>query len=203
MNSTPKTKPLLLRYGFFIEQIEQKFPVFGQCLQPLMKVVTMFLAAPSDSRLRISVRGQIRSPHLLDDFLGFGQLTVYRLMRNLDPEDPKLQKLRERDIGDTDAEFSRLQAKFAKKEFWHGQQIVQIAERAGVRDLYEMFYKATSGIVHGSSYPLLRRDRRGKWRIARDTKHWHRYVADSIVFGYLLLGVLFSEAFDVRATSPW
>jgi hypothetical protein len=39
----------------------------------------------------------MKNPRLIDDFIEFGQLTVYRLMKNLSPESPQYQQARARD----------------------------------------------------------------------------------------------------------
>jgi hypothetical protein len=97
----------------------------------------------------------IREPHLLVDFIEFGQLTFYRLMKNLSPELPQRQQALARDLAKYDAEIKQLEAKFKKRNFWHGRQIRQIAQAAGMECLYNIFYKPASGITHGSSYPIL------------------------------------------------
>ena len=134
---------------------------------------------------------------LLPDFIEFGQLSVYRLMRNLRPVDPQHQHAQARDLASTNAEFTRLKAKFDRKNFWHRKQIAEIAETVGMGQLYKTFYKVTSGITHGSSYPILSRDENLEWLIGFRRADWHRYVKESVVFGYLMLGYLFTEAFHL------
>jgi hypothetical protein len=79
----------------------------------------------------------MKNPHLLSDFIEFGQLTVYRLMKNLSPELPEYQQAQSRDLAKYDAEIRRLEAKFNKKNFWHGRQILQIAQTIGMEPLYK------------------------------------------------------------------
>jgi len=136
-----------------------------------------------------------KHPHLIVDFIEFGQLTVYRLMKNLSPESPQYQQTRVRDLAKYDGEIRRLETKFDKKNFWHGRQIVQIAQAIDMEPLYKTAYKTASGITHGSSYPILSRNEKLEWVIGFQKRKWDRYVKESPVFGYLMLGHLYTEVF--------
>jgi hypothetical protein len=137
----------------------------------------------------------IRNPHLLTDFIEFGQLTVYHLMKNLNPELPAYQQAQGRDLARYAAEIKRLEAKFDKKNFWHGRQILQIAKAVGLGQLYKTMYKTASGITHGSSYPILSRNEKLEWVIGFQKHQWNRYVKESPAFGYLMLGHFYVEVF--------
>ena len=137
----------------------------------------------------------IKNPHLIDDFIEFGQLTVYRLMKNLSPESPEYRQARARDLAKYDGEIRRLETKFDKKNFWHGRQILQIAQDVDMEALYKTAYKTASGITHGSSYPILSRDEKLEWVIRFQRNMWDRYVKESPVFGYLMLGHFYTEVF--------
>jgi Family of unknown function (DUF5677) len=137
----------------------------------------------------------MKNPHLIDDFIEFGQLTVYRLMKNLSPESSQYQQARARDLAKYDAEIRRLETKFDKKNFWHGRQILQIAQATDMESLYKTMYKTASGITHGSSYPILSRDEKLEWVIRFQRNEWDRYVKESPVFGYLMLGHFYTEVF--------
>jgi hypothetical protein len=137
----------------------------------------------------------MKNPQLLTDFIEFGQLTVYRLMKNLSPELPEYQQAQSRDLAKYDAEIRRLEAKFDKKNFWHGRQILQIAQTIGMEPLYKTAYKTASGITHGSSHPILSRNEKLEWVIRFQKHQWDRYVKESPVFGYLMLGHFYTEVF--------
>jgi hypothetical protein len=139
----------------------------------------------------------MNNPHLLQDFIEFGQLTVYRLMKSLKPQDPEHQQAQARDIARYDSEIKRLDAKFGKRNFWHGRQIIQIAEAVGgeLDQLYRTHYKTTSGIVHGSSYPILSRNEKLEWVIGYRKEFWRRYEAESWKFGYIMLTPFFAQVF--------
>jgi uncharacterized protein DUF5677 len=137
----------------------------------------------------------MKNPHLLTDFIEFGQLTVYRLLQNLKPEDPGHQRAQARDLMTYGAEIKRLEAKFDKKNFWHGRQILQVAQAVGMEQLYRTHYKTTSGITHGSSYPILSRNKKLEWVIGFNRAMWDRYIKESVFFGYLMLGQFFVEIF--------
>jgi hypothetical protein len=137
----------------------------------------------------------MKNPHLLVDFIEFGQLTVYRLMKNLSPESPQYHQARARDLAKYDAEIRRLEANFDKKNFWHGRQILQIAQAVGMEPLYKTAYKTASGITHGSSYPILSRNEKLDWVICFQKHQWDHYVKESPVFGYLMLGHFCTEVF--------
>ena len=143
----------------------------------------------------------IKNPHLIDDFIEFGQLTVYRLMKNLSPASPAYQRAQARDLANYAAEITRLETKFDKKNFWHGRQILQIAQDVGLGELYKTAYKTASGITHGSSYPILSRDEKFEWVIGFQKKKWDRYVKESPVFGYLMLGHFYTEVFRLFQVS--
>jgi hypothetical protein len=137
----------------------------------------------------------MNNPHLLIDFIEFGQLTIYRLMKNLSPESPEYQKRQARDLAKYDAEIKRLESKFEKRNFWHGRQILQIAQTIGMDQLYKTAYKTASGITHGSSYPILSRNEELEWVIGFQKHQWDRYRKESPVFGYLMLGHFYVEVF--------
>lgn len=137
----------------------------------------------------------MKNRHLLIDSIEFGQLTVYRLMKNLSPESPAYQQAQARDLAKYDSEIKRLEAKFDKKNFWHRRQIVQIAQAIGMEPLYKTAYKTASGITHGSSYPILSRNEKLEWVIRFQKHQWDRYVKESPVFGYLMLGHFYTEVF--------
>jgi hypothetical protein len=137
----------------------------------------------------------MKNPHLLSDFIEFGQLTVYRLMKNLSPELPEYQQAQSRDLAKYDAEIRRLEAKFNKKNFWHGRQILQIAQTIGMEPLYKTAYKTASGITHGSSYLILSRNEKLEWVIGFQKHRWDPYVKQAPVFGYLMLGHFYTEVF--------
>lgn len=138
----------------------------------------------------------MRNPKSLVDFIEFGQLTVYRLMKNLSPESTEHQQAQARDLAKYQAEMQRLETKFDKKNFWHGRQIFQIAQTIGMEQLYKIAYKTASGIVHGSSYPILSRNEDLEWVIGFQKHRWDRYVKESPVFGYLILGICYTEVFQ-------
>jgi hypothetical protein len=121
----------------------------------------------------------MKNPHLLIDFIEFGKLTEYRLMKNLSPELPQYQQAQARDLARYSAEIKRLEAKFDKKNFWHGKQILQIAQASGMEPLYKTAYKTASGITHGSSYPILTRNEKLEWVIQFQRHQWDRYVKES------------------------
>jgi hypothetical protein len=73
----------------------------------------------------------IKNPHLIDDFIEFGQLTIYRLMKNLSPESPQYQQAQAREIAKYAAEMTRLETKFEKKEFL--ARSADLAGRTGCR----------------------------------------------------------------------
>lgn len=141
----------------------------------------------------------MKNPHLLLDFVEFGQLTVYKLMQNLRPEDPKYQQAQARDLARYDPEIKRLEAKFGKRNFWHGRQIIQIAEAIGsnLDRLYKTQYKTASAISHGSSYPILSRNEKLEWVIGFKKEFWVRYEIESWRFGYLMLAPFFVEVFSL------
>lgn len=145
----------------------------------------------------------MKNPHLFIDFIEFGQLTVYRLMKNLSPESSEYQKAQAQDLAKYGAEIKRLEAKFDKKNFWHGRQILQIAQDIGMEQLYKTAYKTASGITHGSSYPILSRNEKLEWVIGFHKHQWDRYVKESPVFGYLILGHFYTEVFRAfQITDP-
>lgn len=141
----------------------------------------------------------MKNPHLLPDFVEFGQLSVYRLMRNLKPEHPKYQQAQARDLARYDKEIRRLEAKFDKKNFWHGRQIIQIVHAIGgeLDQLYKTHYKTTSGITHGSSYPILSRNEKLEWVIGFKKEFWERYERESWMFAYVMLAPFLVEVFRV------
>lgn len=141
----------------------------------------------------------MKNPHLLLDFIEFGQLTVYKLMQNLRPEEPKYQQAQARDLARYDTEIKRLEAKFGKRNFWHGRQIIQIAEAIGsdLDRLYKTQYKTASAISHGSSYPILSRNEKLEWVIGFKKEFWVRYERESWRFGYLMLAPFLVEVFGL------
>ncbi|MCU1254578.1 MAG: hypothetical protein JWM83_877 [Candidatus Angelobacter sp.] len=141
----------------------------------------------------------MKNPHLLVDFVEFGQLTVYKLMQNLRPEEPKYQQAQARDLARYDAEIKRLEIKFGKRNFWHGRQIIQIAEAIGsqLERLYKTQYKTASAICHGSSYPILSRNEKLEWVIGFTKDNWVRYERESWRFGYLMLAPFLVEVFSL------
>jgi hypothetical protein len=134
----------------------------------------------------------IQRPHLIVDFIEFGKLTVYRLMKSLTPS-PQYQQAQARDLARYDAEIKQLEAKFSRKNFWHGRQIRQIAEAVDMEQLYKISYQPASGIVHGSSYAILNRNEKDEWIIGFQKYRWDRYVKEAPVFGYLMLLPLYTE----------
>jgi hypothetical protein len=147
--------------------------------------------------LVVSTLYLMQNPHLLTDFIEFGQLTVYRLMKNLKPQDPQYQQAQARDIARYGAEMARLEAKFDKKNFWHGKQVVQIAAAVGgeLDQLYKTHYKTTSAIIHGSSYPILSRNEKLEWVIGYKKEFWLRYENESWKFGYVMLAPFLAQVF--------
>ena len=147
--------------------------------------------------LVISTLYLMQNPHLLTDFIEFGQLTVYRLMKNLRPQDPQFQQAQARDIARYSAELKRLETKFDKKNFWHGRQVIQIAEAVGgqLDQLYRTHYKTTSAIIHGSSYPILSRNEKLEWVIGYKKEFWLRYEHESWKFGYIMLAPFLAQVF--------
>ena len=141
----------------------------------------------------------MKNPHLLTDFIEFGQLTVYRLMKNLEPEDPDHQKAKARDLATYGTEIQRLEDKFDKQNFWHGRQIRQVAKAVSddMEHLYLTYYKTTSGISHGSAYPILSRNEKPEWVIGFKKGFWVRCEKESWIFAYLMLGQLFVEVFQL------
>jgi hypothetical protein len=141
----------------------------------------------------------MKNPHLLQDFLEFGQLTVYKLMQNLRPEQPQYQAAQARDLARHDSEIKRLEAKFGKRKFWHGRQVVQIAEAigSGLDQLYRTQYKTASAIGHGGAYPLLSRNENFEWVIGFQKENWERYEQESWRFAYLMLAPFFAEVFHL------
>jgi hypothetical protein len=139
----------------------------------------------------------MRNPRLLDDFIEFGKLTFYRLMKNLSPESPQYQQSRLRDLAKYDAEIKRLEAKFKKKNSWHGRQTAQVAKDSGIHmeQLYKIVYKTASAITHGSSYPVLSRNKNLEWVIGFQKHQWDRYVKESLVLGYSMLTDFYNEVF--------
>jgi len=136
----------------------------------------------------------IENQHLVDDFIEFGQLTFYHLMRDVG-ELPQYQQSRARDLARYDAEVGRLEGKFKGKNVWHGRQVRQIATDVGMGALYATAYKPASAIIHGSSYPILNRNDGPEWVIAFERQRWDRYVKGSPVYGYLMLRVFYAEVF--------
>jgi hypothetical protein len=141
----------------------------------------------------------MRNPNLLIDFIEFGQLTVYKLMQNLRPEDPKYQQAQARDLARYDAEIKRLEAKFGKRNFWHGRQVIQIAEAIGsdLDRLYKTQYKTASAISHGGSYPILSRSEKLEWVIGFKKENWARYEQESWRFAYIMLAPFLVEVFHL------
>ncbi len=137
----------------------------------------------------------MKNPQSLVDFIEFGQLTVYRLMKSLSPESAEHQQAQARDLAKYDAEMKRLEVKFDRRNFWHGRQILQIAQTVGMEQLYKIEYKTASGIIHGSSYPILSRNEKLEWVVAFQKHRWDRYVKESPIFGYLMLGIFYTEVF--------
>ncbi len=141
----------------------------------------------------------MKNPHLLIDFIEFGQLTVYKLMQSLKPQDPKYQQAQARDLARYDSEIKRLEAKFGKRNFWHGRQVIQIAEAIGsdLDSLYKTQYKTASAISHGGSYPILSRNERLEWEIGFKKDNWTRYEQESWRFSYIMLAPLLVEVFHL------
>jgi len=137
----------------------------------------------------------MKYPCLLVDFTEFGQLTVYRLMEDISPESPEYQQAQARDLAKCDAEVKRLKAKFGRGRSWHGKQIRQIAEAIGMEQLYKIVYKPASGIIHGSSYPILSMGENLEWIVAFQKHKWDRYLKESPVFGYSMLCQFYTEVF--------
>ncbi len=144
----------------------------------------------------------MKHPDLLDDFIEFGKLTFYRLMKHISPESPEYQQEQARDLASHDTEIKCLDAKFAKKKnSWHGRRISQIANDVGkdneMEQLYKIFYKPASAITHGSSYPILSRNGNQGWEIGFQRHKWDRYVKESPVLGYSMLCQLYLEVFPL------
>ena len=140
----------------------------------------------------------MKNPLLLADFIEFGQLTVYRLIKNLSLESPQYEQARARDLAKYDAEIKRLEAKFDKKNFWHGRQVLQTAQAIGIdgmEHLYKIQYKTASGITHGSSYPILSLNEKREWVVGFQKGQWDRYVKESLVFGYSMLDLFYLDVF--------
>jgi hypothetical protein len=137
----------------------------------------------------------MKNPQSLVDFIEFGQLTVYRLMKSLSPESTEHQQAQARDLAKYDAEMKRLEEKFDRRNFWHGRQILQIAQTVGMEQLYKIGYKTASGIIHGSSYPILSRNEKLEWVVVFQKHRWDGYVKESPIFGYLMLGIFYREVF--------
>ena len=143
----------------------------------------------------------MKQPSLLADFIDFGKLTFYRLMKNMNPKSPEYQQAQARDLAINDAEIKFLGAKFAKKNSWHGRPILQIAKDIGkdieMEQLYKIVYKTASGITHGSSYPILSRSESLEWAIGFHRHNWDRYVKESPVLGYSMLCQFYIEVFPL------
>src|SRR5581483_4212225 len=105
------------------------------------------------------------------------------------------QQAQARDLAKYATEIKRLEAKFKKKNFWHGRQVLQIAQDVDMGPLYKTAYKTASGITHGSSYPILSRDKKMEWVIGFERSKGNRYVKESPVFGYLMLVPFYMEVF--------
>lgn len=142
----------------------------------------------------------MKQPCLLADFIGFGKLTFYRLMKNIDLESSEGKQAQARDLAKHDAEIKRLEANFAKKRnSWHGRNVSDMAKHIGkngeMEKLYKIVYKTASGIVHGSSYPIMNRNENEEWAIGFQRHKWDRYVKESPVLGYSMLCQLYLEVF--------
>jgi len=123
------------------------------------------------------------------------------LMKNLSPESAEYQQAQARDLAKYATEINRLEAKFEKKNFWHGRQVLQIAQDVDMGPLYKTAYKTASGITHGSSYPILSRDKKMEWVIGFERSKWNRYAKESPVFGYLMLVPFYMEVFRLLQIS--
>jgi Family of unknown function (DUF5677) len=137
----------------------------------------------------------MKKPDLLVDFIEFGQLTFYRLMKDLSPESAQYKQAQARDLARCAAEMKRIEAKFDKRSSWHGRQVRQICKEFEMEQLYKIAYKTTSGITHGSSYPILSRNENLGWAIGFRKQRWEVYLKESPAFGYSILWHLYQDVF--------
>jgi len=93
-------------------------------------------------------------PQVLTDYIDYGKIIAYELMRDLDGPAQELARMK--------PEYDNLKARFGKRK-WHAMTIQKPVERsfdtalgAGETSLYETFYKEASSFAHGDSYAVLR-----------------------------------------------
>ncbi len=128
----------------------------------------------------------IDNPSKLPDFIDYGKIIAYELAESIGADQEYLEAFKQK------ADYASLKKRFGRDK-WHGKSVKALAEAAGMKALYESFYKEASSIAHGDCYVTLGYER-GQWRFSKDVRSWSSYCEVSLVFSYLLMATLYHKA---------
>lgn len=140
-----------------------------------------------------------QNPGKLQDFIDYGKLMNYRLMRRVQPSQSIFQKRQNNSIAATQAEYERLELHFKPSktrltESWHGEKVTTLIEQSGMSpQMYHVYYRKVSHIAHGSPYTVVqRRDNLGtQWAVGIDRSAWAYYQRTAYVTAFQLITLLF------------
>lgn len=142
-----------------------------------------------------------QNPTKLQDFVDYGKLQNFRLMRRVHPSDPVFQERQKKSLAANQAEYERLeqyfkQSKTRATDSWHGERVTTLIEKSGMSDkMYHVYYRKVSHIAHGSPYTVVQRkdDVGTKWGLGVDRNAWAYYARTAYVTAFQLITFLLTN----------
>jgi hypothetical protein len=141
----------------------------------------------------------IENPNKVRDFIDSGKVVAYEVaesMLSIDPNhtstlgvDPKkyLQAFKVK------ADYDNLKKRFGKEK-WHGHKSIKaLADSAGMKTLYDSFYKETSAIAHGDAFATISY-KNGAWGLEKDVRSWSTYCGAALDFSFISMAMLYHRA---------
>lgn len=125
----------------------------------------------------------VQHPEKTQDFIDYGKKIAFEVAESMGATPTFLAAFRKQ------ADSQEIQARFGKKP-WHNRDVKFIVEEAGMSGLYKSFYKESSSIAHGDSYPLLE-FRKAQWRLTTNKRGWTKYCATSLNFTIIQMSILY------------
>jgi hypothetical protein len=127
----------------------------------------------------------IDNPSKLDDFINYGKVVSYEIVEQVGADEKYLEAFKQK------ADYDRLKRHFGQSK-WHGKTIKGLAESAGMKQLYQSFYKEASSIAHVDSFVTLGY-KRGKWGFSKDVRAWSNYGDTALVFSFMTMAILYHK----------
>lgn len=142
-----------------------------------------------------------QNPAKLQDFIDYGKLQNFKLMRRVHPSDPVFQERQKKSLAANQAEYERLeqyfkQSKTRATDSWHGEKVTTLIEKSGMSDkMYYVYYRKVSHIAHGSPYTVVQRkdDVGTKWGLGVNRDAWSYYARTAYVTAFQLITLLLTN----------